>query len=80
METAASFPRRACAEAKIRTIGAAAGSIIAAIITVHTATNTTAPPTDQPAADIPAMAMPPMPSAAMPPRTTMPIGMLMLRV
>ena len=54
--------RRAWAAAKVRTIGAVAGSIIAAIITVHIATNATAPCNDQPAAGMPGMAMPLMPS------------------
>ena len=62
----------------MKIIGAAPGSIIAAIITVQTATKTAAPANDHPAAVMPPMAIPAMPSPAMPPRTAMPIGMLML--
>ena len=62
-------------------MGAAAGNIIAAIITVHTATKAAAPASDQPSAAIPAIAMPAMPSIpSIPPRTAMPMGMSMLTV
>jgi hypothetical protein len=46
--TAATRSRRAWADANVSIIGATAGSIIAAIITVHTPTNTRAAPNDQP--------------------------------
>ncbi len=62
----------------MKIIDAAAGSIIAAIITVQTATKMTALLNDHPVAAIPPMAIPAMPSAAIPPLTAMPIGMLML--
>ena len=64
----------------MKIIGAAAGSIIAAIITVQTATKMIALADDHPSAAMPAMAMPAMPSPASPPRTAMPIGMSMLTV
>jgi hypothetical protein len=71
--------RLAWAEAKISTIGIAAGSIIAAIITVQMATNMAAPAKDHPVvAFMPAMAMPAIPSVAIPPRTAIPNGRLML--
>ena len=62
----------------MKIIGAAAGSIIAAIMTVQTDTKMAALPKDHSSAVMPAMAMPAIPSPAIPPRTAMPMGMPML--
>ena len=73
--------RLACAAANMKIMGAAAGSIMAAIITVHTARKAAAPASDHPSAAIPAIAMPAIPSIpSIPPRTAIPMGISMLKV
>jgi hypothetical protein len=76
--------RRAWAAAKVSTIGVMAGSIIAAIITVHIATNATASCSDQTTTGVPVIAIPLMlsmlmPSIVEPLGTAMPVGLAMTK-